>query len=640
MCGINGYQGKFSHGLIQQMNSSIVHRGPDNTGFISSGDTCLGHVRLSIIDLSPKSNQPMRSKNSNFEIVFNGEIYNFIELRKKLVNKGVHFNSNGDSEVLLELWSLYKEESLEMLNGIFSFAIFEYETGTLTVVRDHFGVKPLYYAETEKGFIFSSEVKAILQSSDVSRAINLNAVASVLELLWQPGTETVLKSVNKLPPGSMIQVKDGKIKEIKRYHTLPEYNGKYSLNESESELEKSLLVSVEEQLVADVEVGAFLSGGLDSSLLCAIAKKIRPSFVKTYSIKIDSDENKKEGLEDDLPFAKKVAKELGLELNIVDATSDLTSLLPKCIFHLDEPQADPAILNAFKICEGAKHDGIKVLLSGAGGDDLFTGYRRHYATKLDGLLDILPTYIKHALSNISKSLSSNNPTSRRIKKFFETLHLDSDDRLVSYFSWMSQKDVKNLFADEAREMLSKSFGSEILKTFIGNKNMNNIEKLLELEKEFFLVDHNFNYTDKMSMAHGVEVRVPFLSKYLIETASAIPTRYKQKGSEGKWILKRVAEKWLPKSVIYRKKTGFGAPLRSWVHGPLKPIILNVLSKKSIEARGIFKYSIVKEMIEKDLSGEKDYAYSIYSLLTLEIWFRQFIDFDKPKEISIEELIKS
>ncbi len=638
MCGINGFQGVFQKQLIERMNSSIIHRGPDNSDFSICDDVALGHVRLSIIDLSPNSNQPLTSSCQRFEIVFNGEIYNFVELRESLCVQGVTFQSSGDSEVLLELWAKYGEKSLEMLDGIFAFAILDKKTGLLTIVRDHFGVKPLYYAQIDSGFIFSSEIKAILQSAEVPRHINLNAVASVVGLLWQAGESTVLEAIKKVPPGSLLRVQDGKVKSQDRYYTCPSYKGDYSLEASKEALEKNLVDSVESQLVSDVEVGAFLSGGLDSSLICAIAKNKNPEFKKVYSIDIDTEENKKEGLAEDLPFAKKVAQDLKLDLHVVKASADLANLLPKCLYHLDEPQADPAILNAYQICSLAKSDGVKVLLSGAGGDDLFTGYRRHYAAHIDSKLAFIPVPLRVGLSLVSKFLPSNVPLFRRIRKFISSFSLTGDDKLTSYFCWMDEGDIESLFAKGVREQVSPSYGVDQLKRFIKDKPYNDVEKLLDLEKEFFLVDHNFNYTDKMSMAHGVEVRVPFVTRRMAETAASIPTKYKQHGKNGKWILKLVAEKWLPKSVIYRSKTGFGAPLRSWLHGPLMPLLDELLSKEAIEKRGVFNYSAVRNMIEADKAGKKDNAYSIYALLSLEIWFRQFVDSEIPQELSIEELL--
>lgn len=639
MCGINGYQGTFPDLLISEMNQSIIHRGPDYQDTIKLGNTSLGHVRLSIQDLSPLSNQPMASKCGQYEIVFNGEIYNFKELRSKLVDSGVLFRSNGDTEVLLELWARHQEKCLEMLDGIFAFAVHDKHSETLTLVRDHFGVKPLYYSECEAGFIFSSELKAILQSEQVSRDLNYSAIASALSLLWQAGSQTTLKHVLKLAPGSLLEVKKGKITKHTRFYSAPSYRGTYDLDTAQTELEQSLVTAVNDQLVADVEVGAFLSGGLDSSLVCAIAKENSENFNKVYSIEIDPVGIKKEGLTDDLPFAKAVAELLALNLETVQASSDICTLLPECIYHLDEPQADPAIINTFLICQKARQAGIKVLLSGAGGDDIFTGYRRHYAAYLDQRLGNLPSPIKSLASGISRILPSQPALSRRLGKFLASFDKSDLDKLVSYYSWLPDDDVLKLFSKKCRNDNTIQLPKAILQSHLGSGSANNVEDMLRIEKEFFLVDHNFNYTDKMSMAHGVEVRVPLVTRKLMDVAANIPTRFKQKGRVGKWILKKVATRWLPNNIIYRPKTGFAGPLRSWLHGPLAPLVSSVLSQSSIERRGIFNFEEIQTLIEDDRSGKRDASYTIFALISLEIWLRQFVDQSRPRSLSFADLVK-
>lgn len=637
MCGINGFQGDFTENFLKEANNLISHRGPDHMDYVIHEKTGLGHVRLSIIDVSDKSNQPMTSGDGRYSIVFNGEIYNYQALKTELQDKGVCFNSDGDGEVLLECWAKYGVRCLEMLDGIFAFALFDHQTKELCLIRDQFGVKPLYYAQTPHGFLFSSELKVLLLDNRLSRELNINAIAKMATFLWSPGKETVLAEVLKVLPGEMLVIKDGKITDNKIYYTSPSYRGDLAQQESIEKLDQELSASVKAQLVSDVEVGAFLSGGLDSSLICAIAKKHNVDFKQVFSIDIDDEDNKKEGMEQDLPYAKKVAEDLGFDLNVVQASSEIIRDLPSAIFHLDEPQADPAILNAYLICKGAREEGIKVLLSGAGGDDLFTGYRRHYAVFLDRKLAAIPKFIRQFLAWASMGLPSTRPLFRRLKKILKALPLDENERLVEYFCWLDKQGLQNILRKDKFNSLT-DLPREFLLRFIKSIKGNNVEKMLEIERAFFLVDHNFNYTDKMSMAHGVEVRVPFVSRKLIDIASRIPTKFKQKGKTGKWVLKKVAERWIRKDVIYRKKTGFGAPLRAWIHGPLKPVIEKLLSQEVIEKRGIFRYEAIKCMIEDDRNEKQDYAYTIYFLLTLEIWLIQFVDQPKPRKISFNELL--
>ncbi|MEJ6475593.1 asparagine synthase (glutamine-hydrolyzing) [Pseudoalteromonas piscicida] len=634
MCGINGIQGSNDLSLITKMNDAISHRGPDGNGVFQNKNTALGHVRLSIIDLSEASSQPIYSDCDNLILVFNGEIYNYIELRKSMLAKGYNFKSEGDGEVILALWTHYGLDTLSMLDGIFSLAIYNQVTGDLVIARDHFGVKPLYYSLNDSGVIFSSEIKAILQDQSVSREIDLDAAASHLQFLWSPGEATILSAVKKVPIGSYIVFNAGSIVNVEKYYSIPSYSASLDEVTAEKDLNSALVNTIKSQLVSDVEVGAFLSGGLDSSLVCAIAKSENENFKEVFSIDITSDD--KDGFTDDLPYAKKVAEELGLDLNLVSASSTDVSDLPSCIYYLDEPQADPAIINAFKICQLANSKGIKVLLSGAGGDDFFTGYRRHLAARLIDKAEKVPHFFKSLVSYSSRLFKTNSTFGRRVHKLSNALNQKGDDALISLFSWMPKEDSLKLFKEELRDKVAFSGYSTLKSKLANSASSNNVEKVLDLEREFFLVDHNFNYTDKMSMANGVEVRVPLVSLELAKVASQIPTNQKLKGKEGKWILKKVAEKWLPNSVIYRSKTGFGAPLRSWLHGPLKPLVDHLLSEESVSKRGIFDYSEVQKIINADAKGSGDYAYSIYALLTMEMWFRQFIDCPTPTKLDINE----
>ncbi|WP_160317360.1 asparagine synthase (glutamine-hydrolyzing) [Pseudoalteromonas sp. R3] len=634
MCGINGIQGSNDLSLITKMNDAISHRGPDGNGVFQNKNTALGHVRLSIIDLSEASSQPIYSDCGNLILVFNGEIYNYKELRKSMLAKGYNFKSEGDGEVILALWTHHGFDTFSLLDGIFSLAIYNQITGDLVVARDHFGIKPLYYSLSDSGVIFSSEIKAILQDQSVSREIDLDSAASHLQFLWSPGEATILSAIKKVPIGSYIVFNGGSIVNVEKYYSIPSYSASLDEAGAEKALDTALVNTIKSQLVSDVEVGAFLSGGLDSSLVCAIAKSENKDFKEVFSIDITSDD--KDGFTDDLPYAKRVAEELGLDLNLVSASSTDVSDLPSCIYYLDEPQADPAIINAFKICQLANSKGIKVLLSGAGGDDFFTGYRRHLAAQLIDKAEKVPQFLKSLIGYSSRLFKTNSTLGRRFHKLSNALNQKGDDALISLFSWMSKEDSLKLFKEELRGKIAFS-GYDTLNSKLANSaSSNNVEKVLDLEREFFLVDHNFNYTDKMSMANGVEVRVPLVSLELAKVASQIPTNQKLKGKEGKWILKKVAEKWLPKSVIYRSKTGFGAPLRSWLHGPLKPLIDHLLSEESVSKRGVFDYSEVQKIIKADAEGRGDYAYSIYALLTMEMWFRQFIDCPTPTKLDINE----
>ena len=625
MCGIAGGYGRLDIKVLEEMAQKMSHRGPDYLSFSSINNVHLAHARLSIIDLSSDSNQPMWDSQSRACIVFNGEIYNYRELRKELEDKGVTFRSQGDAEVLLNLYLEEGENCLNKLSGIFSFAIWDTQNEHLFIARDNYGVKPLYYAVTSEGFYFASEIKSLLCVESVQSGINLDSLFRSLVFLWSPGEETLIKDIKKVKPAHFMIVKAGKIVRYEKYWDWPAYNPDASIDslEHQDHIVNALSSAVKEQLVADVKVGSFLSGGLDSSLLVALAKQNLESGIRCFTIDSGSADQAKDGFEDDLPYAKKVASYLDVELDVLKVTPDITQLLPKMIYHLDELQADPAPLNVLLICEQAKKQGVKVLLSGAGGDDIFTGYRRHYAVKAEKYWAWLPKPARSILKSVSAVLPKGHAVPRRISKAFQYADLSADQRLLSYFFWLDPSVALGLF--KYPEQVSKAPFQFIYDELAKVETDDPVERMLVLEQKYFLVDHNFNYTDKMSMDTGVEVRVPFLDKRVADAASKVPSALKQEGRIGKSILKKAAGKFLPQDVIYRPKSGFGAPLRTWLKNDLSEFVDTLLSADTINRRGIFNAEKVQQLLDDDRAGRADYSYPIFALLCFEIWCQQFLD---------------
>ncbi len=638
MCGIGGFYGSYEVSQLQAMGGIMEVRGPDHAGIFHDPEHQVGllHRRLSILDLSPTGHQPMLDASRKYVVTFNGEIYNYRSLKAQLVLAGHQFHGTSDTEVLLTAYIEYGCDMLSHLNGIFAFAIWDIREKTLFVARDQVGVKPCYYSETEKGFLFASELKALLTFKDVSREIDYEAVYNHLLFLYSPAEKTLLKGVRKLEPGCAMLVKDGRIVKCWRYYDLPYASDipKYTSVESARDAtQEGLLQAVNSQMVSDVPVGAFLSGGLDSSAIVSIAKRSNPDMdLQCFSIRLNGKEMNDEGFVDDLPFAERVAKHCDVSLNIVDVDASLIFQLTKMIYHLDEPQADPAPLNVLAISELARSQGIKVLLSGAGGDDLFTGYRRHFALQAERYWAFLPRVARTGIRNFTNLFPNNPPLLRRVKKAFQYADLPKEDRIASYFAWLHADKGFQLFSDEVKNLVGTYNPLERL-----GRNLNalgagssELDKMLYLEAKGFLPDHNLNYTDKMGMAASVEVRVPFLDVNLIKIASNIPDEYKQRGREGKWILKKAMEPYLPIDVIYRAKTGFGGPLRHWMKNQLKPLIDQVLSESSLSKRGVFDPESVCQMIVDDRSGRHDYSYTLFSLVCIELWFRMFVDPETPE----------
>ncbi|MFE8033058.1 asparagine synthase (glutamine-hydrolyzing) [Thiohalocapsa marina] len=631
MCGILGCYGTVGAEPLTRAMDRIAHRGPDDSGVYHDADAGigLGHRRLSIVDLSVAGHQPMLSADGSVVLVFNGEIYNFRELRAELEDQGIGFQGHSDTEVLLNLYLAAGEALLPRLNGIFAFALWDRRSRTLLLARDGLGVKPLYYACSDSGFIFASEIKALLQLLPEPGGLDTAALQRYLTFLWCPGEGTPLRSVRKLLPGEAMVVRAGRIERRWNWYRLPAFRGVVtSTCDQDSVINNTrdhLRTAVQRQMVADVPVGAFLSGGLDSSAVVALAREQNPD-IRCFTIEMAG--GAEAGATDDLPYARRVAEHLGVSLEVVQIDAGrMAGDLERMVAQLDEPLADPAPLNVLYISQLAREQGIKVLLSGAGGDDLFTGYRRHRALLAERWWSWLPRPVRDGLAQVSGMLDQRNALGRRLAKLFSGAGLDGDARLVHYFRWVNRADLERLFSPQFRRALQDEPAEAPMLAYLRDlpADTDRLERLLALEQRFFLADHNLLYTDKMSMAAGVEVRVPFLDLELVDYAARIPARFKQRGKEGKWVLKKAMEPYLPHDVIYRPKTGFGAPLRRWMRHELRELLGDLLSEDSLRRRGLFDPAAVQRLIADNDAGRVDASYTLLSLLCIEIWCRTYLD---------------
>jgi asparagine synthase (glutamine-hydrolysing) len=635
MCGIAGFAGDFDRDLLDRMNSAMAHRGPDDAGceYFPEARIGLAHRRLSIIDLTDRGHQPMSDVTGTATIVFNGEIYNYRELRAELVRDGFRFKSDSDTEVLLNLYLRDGDKMMEKLNGIFAFAIYDHRNHSTLIVRDGFGVKPLYYAETSKGVVFASELKSLLQETSIDRSLDEETIWHHLVFLWSPSPLTMLKSVQKLEPGTAMEVRDGRIRRKWLFYDLPYDQPLVDWPKEDAivQVRKSLVQAVDRQLVSDVPIGAFLSGGLDSSAIVALARRrLGNERLQCFTIGFKDPRAKAEGMAEDLPYAERVAKELDVDLHTIYVGSEMVDELRNMVFHLDEPQADPAPINALFITRLAREQGIKVLLSGAGGDDIFTGYRRHHALMLERYWSWLPHGARRGLSHAAGKISPTSEMMRRASKAFRYAELDGDDRIASYFNWISPDRLESVLGPRMRERFGTNRPSRIAGSLGAlPDNTHVLNRMLYLEGKYFLADHNLNYVDKVSMANGVEVRVPMLDPDLVELAAKLPIKYKQHGRVGKWVLRRAMEPYLPRDVLWRSKAGFGAPLRQWLRSDLRPLVEEVLSTQSLERRGLFDPAGVQQLIEDDRNQRIDATYTIFSMICIELWCRMFVDKSVP-----------
>jgi asparagine synthase (glutamine-hydrolysing) len=675
MCGIAGYiiksqpnsklrsEDTYYSDLLIKSKSLLSHRGPDDFGFFNDNLTGVGltHTRLSILDLSPAGHQPMISDNGKLLLVFNGEIYNFKQLKAELdAETNISWKSNSDTEILLQLYARWRHHEgfptvmLNRLNGIFSFAVWDSESGQLFIARDAFGIKPLYYADLSDCFVFASEIKALIpfmpkkdksfldNQTSIHPDLDLVSIDRYASFLWCPGEGTPSIHVRKLGPGEAIKVSSSGILNHCKWYSLPVFRTrvysrtpKFGSNQNQSmllDLNDSiqgtvhhLRNAVHRQMVSDVPVGAFLSGGLDSSSIVTFAREINPD-IRCFTIDIPtSGEN---GMTNDLPYACKVADHLKVQLETIRVDPlKMANGLEEMIWQLDEPLADPAPLNVLFISKLARDSGIKVLLSGAGGDDIFSGYRRHEALIRESWWNWLPFSIRSKIRDLTDGFPVNHALSRRIRKVFSGADLEGDERLVHYFRWIGRADICGLYSKDFRAILGETRAEEPMLQFLSHLPVNTppLDKMLALEQRFFLTDHNLVYTDKMSMQVGVEVRVPFLDLDLVDFVSRIPRNLKQNGRQGKWVLKKAMEPFIPRDVIYRKKTGFGMPLRRWLRVELHEWLIDILSESSLKNRGLFDPKAVKRLIEANTEGRIDASYTLFSLACIEIWCRRFMD---------------
>jgi asparagine synthase (glutamine-hydrolysing) len=636
MCGIAGFVGDFPEELLGAMNESLSHRGPDDSGTYYDPSVRLGltHRRLSIIDLSPRGHQPMWDATGTVCIVFNGEIFNFQEWRNRLRADGFEFKSDSDTEVILNLYLKYGDGVLSRLNGMFAFALWDTRDGSLLVARDGVGVKPLYYACTPNGFLFGSEIKALLQSDSIERSLDHKAIHRYMTYIWCPAPRTMLTGVKKLEPGYAMRIEHGRIAKTWSFYDLP-YDQAIVPMPPEEAAEQVLFhveQAVKRQMVADVPIGALLSGGLDSSSVVACAKKIAPDqSLDCFTIGFKDTSFQQEGSAEDLPYAKKVAEHLGVDLHTIYVGPEMADELSRMIYYLDEPQADFAAINTYFICKLARQHGIKVLLSGAGGDDIFSGYRRHHALELERRWAWMPRFVRRGMKQVTSQLPGSSALMRRITKAFSYADLDGDERLASYFHWIEPTELMSLYSSDLRASVSElRFSSPLMQSLQKIPDeVHELNRMLYLEGKHFLADHNLNYFDKMSMATGVEVRVPLLDPDLIALAARLPVSYKHHGNVGKWILKAAVEPLLPREVIYRPKSGFGVPLRHWLRNELRPMMEDTLSDESLRRRGLFDPIAVRRMVDRDRAGRIDAAYTILSMVCIELWCRMFQDQPVP-----------
>lgn len=632
MCGITGIVNWGDEIVLQKITSIIEHRGPDDSGmkWFHDSNTGLGHRRLSIIDLSPAGHQPMCNDEGNLWITFNGEIYNYKEIRQELVAIGYRFKSHSDTEVIIKAYEEWGVDSLNKLNGMFAFAIYDSVNRKLFAARDHAGIKPFYYSQSGESFIFGSEIKSILASGFLLTEVDYDAIYTPIH--YQIAPKTGFKNVSKLLPGHYLTFEDGKL-DIKPYWKIkPSESNNITEDDAIERLDKLLVSATEYQMVADVPVGLLLSGGLDSSIIAALMVKNTSKEIKSFTIKFHQDDLKLQGNVDDSYYAKQVAKKCGFKHIEILLESNVVDLLPKMIWHLDEPIADPSAINTYLISRAARENGIVVLLNGMGGDEIFGGYRSYLAClALDHYQKFVPGFadsiFRHIISIIPQSSAKKNfKYVRWAKEFFNYSNMSRFDRYVASGNVALRSDNFNEYYSNCPYNLEDSFFYKREKElFNDNENLSYLTKMCLNDSTFYLPDHNLSYSDKASMAASVEGRPPLTDYRIMEFMFTLPPKFRITKSIQKYLLKKVSEKYLPNEIIHRPKAPFSAPMRAWLKGPLAEMVGDILSEDSLKRRGIYNPKYVSGLIEKNRTGNEDNSQLIWRLLTNELWFRTFFD---------------
>ncbi|MEK7464049.1 MAG: asparagine synthase (glutamine-hydrolyzing) [Patescibacteria group bacterium] len=622
MCGIAGYwsQGSEKEKILHSMIDSLSHRGPDDKGINIAGDVCLAQSRLSIIDLSPAGHQPMSNEDGSVWIVFNGEIYNFQELRKEL--KQMHdFKSSTDTEIIIHLYEEIGEKVFEKIQGMFALAIYDIKKEKLVLGRDRMGKKPLFWGVHDGAFIFGSELKALMAHPKFKKQINLESLDKYFLYENIPTPHTIFKDTYKLEAGTYL-VWDGKTSQKKQFWKPTFLPKSASFTESLTELDRRLDEAVSTRLVADVPLGIFLSGGLDSSLIAYYASKNSKTKVKTFSIGFE------EKSFDESVYARKVAEHLGTEhYEKILSAKDASSLIPKVAEMLDEPMADASIIPTYLLSKFTKEH-VTVALGGDGGDELFCGYDTFTAHKLAGYYEIIPHFLRKFIQKIAVSLPTsyaNMSLDFKIKKFVGGFDGEKKYRNQRWLGSFDREDRQKLLKNEIWKTLeNKNEFDDVDRYHAECDSRDYFDQLGYEYQRLYMMDQILVKVDRASMYNSLEIRAPFLDTRVVDLTNHMPVDFKFKGLEKKYILKKLMEGKLPKDIIYRKKKGFGMPIAEWIRGDLKPLILDVLGEKSLKEMNLFNSDFVSWLVGEHMAGKKDNRKQIWTLLIFALWWRKWV----------------
>jgi asparagine synthase (glutamine-hydrolysing) len=629
MCGVAGaFLQPDGAQLVRTMTDRICHRGPDAAGFTDltpDAAVQLGHRRLSIIDLSAAADQPFVK--DGLHLIYNGELYNYRELRNILRGKGVRFRTESDTEVVLECWRQWGSAALPRFRGMFAFALYDERTGALTLARDPLGIKPMYVMPRGGGMLFASELKALVAAVGPELSVNAEALVASTLFYFLPEEQCALNGVFKLPPGSWAEWRADGSSQAGRYWE-PAEEAQAAAAGPSADLAQVLEESVAAHMVADVPVASFLSGGLDSSLITALAADREPS-IEAYTITFRAEDQRLEAMPDDAAYARKMAAHLGIRLHEIEISPNVVDMLPRVVDVLDEPIGDPAAINTVLMCQAAREAGVKVLLSGMGADELFGGYRKHLACVLGAQYQTLPPTLRtRVLAPIVNRLPVTAAGrglrySRWAKRFLSFAELPEEAAFRRSYTLYDPVELTDL--------LSPDLGPRVKRVVSGHHSMytdnllnDHINRMCLADTRLFLPGLNLAYTDRSSMSASTEVRVPFVDPDVFRAAFSFSGSQKIKGRTQKVPLRLAAEDWLPRDVLDRPKASFGAPLRAWVTNDLGPLIDDVLVHGQLVSSGFLRLPPLRQMVSDQRSGRQDQSKQLWQLLSMEMWYRSVL----------------
>ena len=613
MCGIVGLVGGAERSIIERMMFTLNHRGPDDCGVHHTPHVALGVRRLSIIDV-PSGHQPLANEDGAIAVVFNGEIYNYKELRHRLEAQGHIFQTQSDTEVLVHLFEEYGDGLVHLLQGMFAFALWDEKRCRLLLARDRLGVKPLYYATIPHGLVFASEAKALFQHPAVRPAIDADALNQYLSLRYVPGEDTLFRGVKKLLPGHLLVHQDGRT-DVRRYWqlVLGDFQPAVNLDEAVEEFGTLLRETVRTHLASDVPLGVLLSGGLDSAAVTALTAAASNRPVKTFTVGFDLP-----GAHNELAEARRVARHLGTDHHELVVKPDAADLLPKLAWHMDEPVADPAALPTYLICKFAR-ESVAVVLTGEGGDELLAGYPRYvWFARAKALQSSTPRWLRE---RVLLPLSHFAPVGARYHTALDNVLAERSD-IDRHLHWVPG------LAPELRAELAPHqprASNQSLEAYLTPSQDHIIHRLTNLDVHTWLVDDVLHKMDRMSMATSVEARVPFLDHRLVEFVASLPLDVKLANLGTKTLLKRAMAPLLPRATVRRRKHAFQIPLDQWVAGPLRDFVHDTLLDKRARERGWIDTTRLETLLDGNGNASAIDGQSVWTLLSLELWARAFLD---------------